>query len=300
METKMKTGGFSRRGVGHIWKYSGGKDMPTLFGSGGPQDGVTALIQSFENRSKEDELALHGNGERVIDDNIFQLSAANANPEFNFSKYKSRSDKVNVTEGVASGDTRVDPYSTNFDQTAQAFGAIFGGVYKLDGRSENDETVEKMGANPFAKLQKKKENDVDIDMGYEGDDDYDIEYYYEGDYNEDGAEQAAINENRETGLRRINMRTSQSRQLERVAQAQDIMKAYEEANDAYAGIVKEHHKHGYMSSDSRKETLERLRTPLSRFESAQVGVVDVSRDNYNHVKNKKQHTTKLNSLIVGV
>lgn len=307
--------GFSRRAVGHTWKYSTAADMPLLFGAGGEQDGATALVQTFANRQKEDELALHGQGERTLDENRYQRNAANANTEFNFSQYKTgalKSEntsqfpgeaKMTLTEGLSSGDynLRVDPYSSVFDQTTQAMGAIYGGVYKLNAGNNTDGTVEKLGANPFRGKQTKNEtNPVAITQMEEEDDGYDIDYYYQDPYYEPGAEEA-VNENRETGLRRVNIRSSQKRQLERVGQADDIMKAYEDANTAYASTMKEHFKQAYMSSEEREETLDRLRFPTSKYNSSQFGVNDVSRETEKAYKGKRHKApNKLNAVLVGV
>lgn len=311
--------GSSRRGVGHQWKRAYGSDMPTLFGAGGEQDGVSALIQTFANRQKEDELALHGQGERTLDENRFQRSMANANSEFNFSQYKTGASysenttqypgdqKVTLTEGLASGDfnVHVDPYAAIVDQTTQAMGAIYGGVYKLNGGNNTDGTVEKMGRNPFQHTKAKGDKDDASNMPIvteeeATEDGYDIDYYYNDPYYEDGAEEA-INENKETGLRRVNIRSSQKRQLERVGQSEDIMKAYQEANDAYAQTVKEHFKGAYRSQEDREETLERLRNPTSKYSSSQYGVNDVSRDTEKAYKGKRHHApNKLNATLVGV
>lgn len=307
---------FSRRGVGHAWKVSQGNDMPTLFGSGGHEDGGSALIQTFNNRQKEDELALHGQGERALDENRFQRSMANSNPEFNFSQYKtgsSRSEnttahpgemKMTLTEGLSSGDynIHVDPYASVVDQTTQAMGAIYGNVYKLNSSSNVDASVEKMGSNPFqAKSSKPKGGDSTIATEMEDKDDgYDIDYYYQDPYYEEGAEEA-INENAETGLRRVNIRSSQKRQLERVAQSDDIMAAYQAANDSYASTVKEHFKGAYHSKEEREETLDRLRYPTSKYGSSQYGVNDVSRDSEKAYKGKRHNApNKLNAVLVGV
>lgn len=308
--------GSSRRDIGQSWKTSYGSDMPLLFGAGGEQDGnQTALINTTKNIQKEDELALVGTGDRTIDTNEYKRAANNSNPEFNFSQFKSGATgtenyEQQVTVPTASGymNMRVNPYDSVFDQTSQAFGALYGGVYKLNAHSSVDESRVKLGVNPFAPSNARGGGDegddgsaeMEQDGGADDDNVDDINYYYQEAYQDKSAD-AAIQAEHQNGLRRVNIRTNQKRQLERVAQVSDIIKAHQEATDAYATTLKDHFNAAYMSEDDRVETIEKLHYPTAKYGSAQHGVGDVSRDSERAHKGKRSNIpTKLNSVLVGV
>ena len=307
----------SRRGVGHGWK-NGDNRMPVLFGGGGHQDGVSALIQTFSNRQVEDEATLHGNGADAIDQNRYTRNQSNANTEFNFSQYKTGAmhtqrdgifpgeGKVTVanTDGASSGDMmlRVDPYSDILDMTTQAVGAIYGNVYKMGGVST---TTNKMGVNPFRgggeKEDEAKADTTQATMEDEEDDDgYDLNYYFDSEYHEGQSAADKVQEDFDTGLRRVNMKTSQGRQLEAVASKTDIIAAYQAANDQYAQVLKDHMGKAHLSMDDRQIALEKLRPSNSKYRSAQVGVTDMSRETAKRFRKSKDQSTKLNTMLVGV
>lgn len=305
----------SRRAAGHSWKISSAADAPRLFGSGGWQDGATALIATYKNIQVEDSIALHGNGERIIDENVYSHNISNANTDFNFSQFKSGAmtfmdpePRFTVGQSVASGDItlRVDPYSSVHDETSQALGNIMNPKYKLNGKSEADQSSDaRTGINPFyGSPQKDKAEDNEAE-GFgnpqpEMEDENDISYYYnDGFVDPDAAE--SINRNMDTGLRRANIKTSQSTQLARVAQRDDIMKAVNDANESYANTLRDHFAGAYRTSEDAEEIRENLRQPTSKFYASQMGVNDVSRDTAKAYKGKKHKgPTKLNSTLVGV
>ena len=304
----------SRRGVGHEWKIKYGQ-QPTLFGGGGHMDGVTALIQTFNNKQIEDEVALNGMGDDAMDKNEYARNQANANPEFNFSQYKVGTlhtqresmfpgeGKMSIanTDGAASGDTtlRVNANAPIVDVTSQALGAIYSNVYKMGGQST---TTAELGVNPFQARRPPQQEDEpgeEANSGGEEDDDekYDLDYYFDNEYHDDKAEKK-IHEDFKTGLRRINTKTSQGRQLRAVATKQEIMSAYQEANDHYATVLATHMGKGHLSTEDRIEKLASLRPDLGKYKSSQVGVMDLSRQTAK--SRRKPKNTKLNSLLVGV
>lgn len=306
----------SSRAVGYSWKISSADDVPKLFGSGGWHDGATALIATYKNTQVEDSIALHGNGERVIDENIHSHNIANANTEFNFSQFKSGAltyadpePRFNVTQTVSSGDIalKVDPYSSAFDETSQALGNIMNPKYKLNGKSEADQANDqRTGINPFfGSINAIPKQDKFEAQGIGNpeptmEDEENISYYYNDGFFDDNAVES-INRNMESGLRRVNIKTSQSTQLERVAQKEDIMKAIQDANDNYANILRDHFSDVYRSTEQADETRESLRQPSSKYYASQMGVNDVSRDSEKSYKRRKHKTpTKLNSMLISV
>lgn len=86
-----------------------------------------------------------------------------------------------------------------------------------------------------------------------------------------------------------------------MVQKDDIMQAYQEANEAYADNLKEHFKAAYMSKEDKEATLERLRFPTAKYGSSQYGVADVSRESAKSYKGKRHNApNKLNATLVGV
>lgn len=307
----------STRDVGHHWKETHAASMPTLFGGGGHMDGATALIQTSANIQKEDECALHGTGDDTIDSNRFQRNQANANTEFNFSQYKvgvmgsqrggilpgEGRFSVTNTDGAAMGDQllKVDPYSDMVDVTTQALGFICDDLYR-DPKSNAKRDKPSIRENPFKRKSAKKPEDVDVDMTapeaeVEEDDGYDIDYYYNDAYYGGDVAERAVQDDSKTGLRRVNTKTSQGRQLEAVATSDQIHKAYQQANEHYAMIVKDYGR-GYMSTEDRKTTRDKLRVGTSKYQTTQVGVNDLSRETAS--KHKGNNGNKLNTQLVGV
>lgn len=313
----------NRRGVGHVWK-NGPNAMPTIFGSGGHHDGSSALIQTFANRQIEDSCALFGNGDDAIDSNRYQRNQANANTEFNFSQYKSGAQHaqrntvfpgeglftIGSTDGLWSGDTRirVDPYSDMVDMTTQAVGAVYGGVYKSDNDATQRGAV--LGKNPFSNRSTETPNEsdeakADTNQAYaevEEDDGPDLDYYFDSEYKEGQEAINNVQNDFDTGLRRINTKTSQGRQLEAVATKASIMEVYQKANDSYAQVVKDHMGKAHLNQEQKQDIVGKLRSETSKYQSTQVGVNSISRERSKYYKGArgKTTTTKLNTLLVGV
>lgn len=325
----------SRRGVGQSWdtaKEAGEKSQ--LFGAGGETDGTQAsLINTTANRMLEDEAALYGQGERAMDENKFNRSHANANVEFNYSQYKDGAHRLAPggegrrrttflkDAGLSSGDynLKIDPRQETFDRTTQALGAIYGTIYKKKERANtgyNDGLTNRpQEANPFMmdkSMLKASEQDAGKDdeqtglgaepmMEGEADSDDEDLYYDNG---APYAEKDHINQvamDAQTGLRRVNMKSSQSQMLARSASKDSINEAYNEANSAYARVLREYYNHAYMTKDDRKDTLTMLRNPMSRYQAAQVGVGDVSRKTVRGYKTRRGGSaSKLNMHLVGV
>lgn len=317
----------SRRGVGHGWKNIN-NTPPSLFGSGGHRDGATAMIQTFANRQVEDEAALHGNGDDSIDSNRYHRNQSNANTEFSFTQYKSgalHSQRGKVlpgegmmtigsTDGLYSGDTmiRVDPYSDMIDMTVQAVGAVLGNVYK-DDDTNTQSFGPKVGKNPFkggkTSAQKRSDEDkVSADMHgpttqqEDEEDGFDIDYYFDDTYYEGEKAEKAVKKEYDSGLRRINTKTSQQRQLNQVATKEQIMSAYQSANDQYAQVLQDHMGGAYLDQEGKVDLLEKLRPENSKYQASQVGVNDLSRSRSKAYKGTRHNrgTTKLNAMLVGV
>lgn len=319
----VKDGKVSRRGVGQSWEHS--DKHVELFGAGGHQDGAAvALIRSNNNAQLEDEIALYGQGDQMIDENMYTRSHANANPEFNFSQFKhgasTYDDYANMpgigpltslhNAGLSSGDMhiKVDPHAKIVDATSKALGDIYDGYGKVSMGGLNLQPGDRVGdINPFLMTGLNKNgldpseipgmNDDPIPDNGEDDPDEYYNYPYEG-----GKEaQEAVNMHARTGLRRVNTRTNQQRQLEKAATKEQLERAYNEANSQYADVL---HKYGgsrFLSRADREDTLSMLRTPNARYHAQQGGVSQVSRDNARSFKrSKKSGMSKLANVIVGV
>ena len=305
----------STRGVGHSWTTNMPNSQPSLFGEGGWRDeGQTALIRTSKNIQVEDSLALSGQGERVIDENIHAHNISNANTEFNFSQYKGGFNSFEeygprFTLQVPQGDIniKIDPYSSIYDETTQALGAVFNPRYKLDGASFQDQSTDsRVGVNPFnynipPKSEKNQVEGLGDNQDPEIDDEEeDISYYYNDGFYDPGAAED-VNRNLETGLRKANTRTAQSKQLARVAKKEDIMKAFNEASQTYGNIVEKYFKGAAHTKDDNANIRSMLRQGNSKFYANQMGVNDVSRSNAKiYKRHKKDMTTKLNAQPISV
>lgn len=312
----------TQRGIGHEWKpVVGGENYSRLFGAGGHQDGATALIQTFANKQREDELTLFGMGDETIDSNRYQRNMANANTEFNFSQYKTGAPqseaghgdvgKISVTntDGLYSGDmcVKVDPYTDVVDVTTQAIGALYGGVYK-DKMGKSGGEDGQYGQNPFAHIGKDQgvdgEKDIGDDKAYadvEEEDGYDLDYYYEEPYYDQKNAEKQVQQDFQTGLRRVNTKTSQGRQLEKLATKKDIMDAYQSVNDQYAATMDKYAHGTLLSMDEKAQQRTMMRQPISKYQTTQYGLNEVSTASSKRYKSARNSTgSKLSSTLVGV
>ncbi len=302
---------FSRRAMGMQWKVSHGDDMSALFGAGGHQDGVTALINTTRDHQLEDDCAVStGYQEHAIDVNIHPIQLANMNSEFNFSNlkhgsftYRDPEPRFAVSGLTSQGDLtlRVDPYAATALATSQALGACLGGTYKLDGRSEIDEGTIGYGLNPFTNTEAETQPAPGLPMaeGLNLPQEEDFTYFMPDAMTD--ADERDINRNMETGMRRSNIRKRDSRLLERVATQADIMGALESVSTSYAENMRIHFKQAYKTPEDREEELARLRPDSSKYMANQIGVGDVSRATAKAYRKKKLNgPTKLNSILVGV
>jgi hypothetical protein len=301
----------SRDGIGATWKVSSGADMAALFGSGGWQDGKTALIMSGRNTQVEDAMTYNGMGDRQIDVNDQQYNISNTNNEFTWSQFKNGLDRWEPRfqlggSQLAAGDygIRIDGMSNAYDETMQALGDIVAPVFKLDGESPADQSVDRrVGINPFQMAAGKKKEAEQAGPQGPGDSepkppDEDISYYYNDGFADPNSEHR-INRNFQTGLRRQNVKNQQSRLLARMDKGADIYDSVMSAHESYANVLKEHFNDAYMEKDDKKEILARLRTPTSKYLSSQIGVNDVSRDMARVYTKKRGRPTKLNSQLIG-
>jgi hypothetical protein len=315
------------RGVGLQEKEIIAKDMPTLFGAGGHQDGATALIRTNENTRTEEDLALAGMGERVIDENVIPNNVSNVNTEFNFAYAKTGAahpvdgqviDKsfARISTGLASGDTNVDtgPGANAFELTLQALQSSFGHHYNMDaGRGP---TIG--GANPFASAPNQSDpfsgstirrGDMDMqeDRSQQPESESDKSMQQSVDFflstpasivTSDGSD----NFNENNGLRRKNTKTSQSRQLERVGQRDDIMKAVEKSVELHADVMAQHFAKSFKTDLDRSNIYNRIHNPLNLYTANQVGVDDISSETFRAraKRGKKSNSEKMKSTLVGV
>lgn len=303
----------SRRAIGHSWKV--GNEHSILFGAGGPQDGTTPLIQTFCNRMKEDEMALHGMGERSLDENRFQRAMANSNPEFNFQMYKTgmAGERVHpaltVFEGLGharDSTVNVDGNQPMVDQTTSALGGIYertwkDGSYPTQYNAQGPDII----MNPFATNANRptKEQTTPNEEVAQPDDPFDdpeIDYYYKEEYTDGEQALREIQNDKETGLRRVNIRASQRRQLDRVAQKEDVMAALQSVIDDNDLNTAKFHKSAYHSPEEKERMRELFRTPTSKFQSSQVGVGEASRKSAKAYSKRAHQPNKLNAVLVGV
>lgn len=321
---------FSRSGAGLQDKPSTAQDMSSLFGGGGHQDGATALIRTNENARIEEDMALGGMGERVIDENIIPNNVANLNTEFNFSAVKTGAvdptDLVipgeeqygRITGSLPNGDTNVALGGDEnvFQVTLQALQSSFGQHYNMDA-SKGPSTG---GGNPFASMAYATDpfSSTSARRGEEFAND-DDRMYGEETQSDKNMQQSvdfflttpttiyptskADNFNENTGLRRRNTKTCQSRQLERVAQKKDIMAAIDKSTDLHAEVMKHHFDKSFKTGSERDAIYGRIHNTLNLYTASQVGIGEVSSESYKNSssgRKRKSKNDKLNSTLVGV
>jgi len=150
----------SRNGPGWSWVTETVKEQPWLFGSGGWQDGFTALIQTSNNIQKEEDLTMQHMGNRTVDESIIKRNIANSNLEFNFSQFKTglfpegtqnnpgkdasmpgyTMIPLTTLNGVVAGDTaiKLDPRGDDTEVLAATLGIIAQEIYSEKGDSGID------------------------------------------------------------------------------------------------------------------------------------------------------------------
>lgn len=316
-------GGESTRGVGMSWSSEAPGERDQIYGAGGEQDGTAAsIVNTTANRMMEDEAALYGQGERTIDENKYARSHANANTEFNFSQYKTGAERlmsgarpraVSPLEeaGLAGGDLllKVDPKSKTIDTTMQALSGIYGGIYKQ--RNERSQAfgdgavTNPMAPNPFLmtkSMDLTDGGDNEERAGMNDPAEEEEEYYETTAPYEDPSHVKRVAMDSQNGLRRVNMKTSQSTLVQRGAKKEEMEDAYNEANSQYARVLREYSDHAYLTQKQRKENLDILRNPTSRFQASQVGVGDLSRKTAKGYRSKRKNSqaSKLGGQLVGV
>ena len=234
-------------------------------------------------------------------------SFANANDEFNYSQFKTglngdqtmgRVQLTTTRDGAVSGDylMKVDPRSAVFDQTLQALGSIHRYTTNTKDDLNLDDTGKPIagGDNPFAG---NIHQDVVDDSGRE----YRVptqEYIYNpANPALDAQQQAHINANAATGLRRVNVKKNQGTLMERMVVRAQMDESYQRFEEAMADDMQEHNA-AHVSADDRDVALGRVRFEGSDMVVSQVGVANLS-----HAQARKfhrsKHESKLNTTTVG-
>lgn len=317
----------SGRGVGIQEKEIRASDMSGLFGAGGHQDGATALIRTNENIRIEEDMANTGMGERVIDESIIPNNVANLNTEFNFATAKTGAAHpqdgavagesfVRVTDNRPGQDVNVDTGvgKNAFDATLEALQSSFGHHYNMDASrgsgygGANPFASAPYSVDPFSSSSTRREGitsagdemgapETGTDSGMRESLDF-----YLSTPSTITTESRSENFNENSGLRRRNTKTSQSRQLERVAQRDDIMKAVDDSVELHANVMSEHFNSAFKSDDDRSNIYNRIHNPLNLYTVSQVGVNDVSNDSYQNTNKRhgKSSNVKMRNTLVGV
>jgi hypothetical protein len=169
----------SKNGPGWSWVTETVQQQPWLFGSGGHEDGVTALIKTNNNITKEEELTMHNMGNRMIDAPLLHRNIANSNKDFNWSQFKTgrelegtqtdpagdTRDPNNVmmpfttVSGVSEGDVaiEVDPRGDMMEMVAAAIGSVSQMAWSQKGDEMLDnvsgkgvKSTRKQAINPFS------------------------------------------------------------------------------------------------------------------------------------------------------
>jgi hypothetical protein len=313
----------SRTGVGLTDKATRAIDISRLFGAGGHQDGATALIKTNENIRIEEDLAISGMGERVIDENIVPNNVANVNTEFNFSSFKTGAatprdgvvidrSYARIMDGLSSGDANVQtgPGSNNFQLTLEALQSSFGQHYNGDaGRgpstgARNPFSNAPQRTDPFSTSSSRRDT-VEFhgmsDPRSENEMQPSVDFFLSTPKNINVYDKSD-NYNEKSGLRRRNTKTSQSRQLERVNQRDDIMKAVEASSDLHASVMSEHFNSSFKSTDDRQNIYNRIHNPLNKYTASQVGISDISADSFRDRASRsgKSGNDKFKNTLVGI
>jgi len=309
---------FSTRGIGYEWIGQTAKDRPILFGSGGWQDGNPyALMRTNKNVQVEESMAMQGMGhDGNIDSNPIKVDMANTNNEFNFNQFKSGQDPEpdkplypgggeiklysDYPDGLASGDTNVmvDPYSDSFDQTAQAIGMVCGHIWPNQ-KGETDSSMSNElvagGENPFKGYTAIGNNAKAMEESVE-------HFSGTGTNPETEEETAPVNWNVDTGLRRMNLRKTQSELMEKVAVKGAIMKSYEDASEAYEQMTSQRLKGAGLTGERREELLKNSRFPGSEYTANQAGLYSISKESKSRYGGKKSGTSTnlLSNLSIGI
>lgn len=340
----------SNNTVGLYERRTNAANMSRLFGAGGHHDGVTALINTTENDRIEEDMAVSGMGERVIDENIIPNNVANLNSEFNFHTMKTGAARQpdgavaksqayqRLEDGLSAGDTNISTQQGDHTK-GQVIGAlqeVFGQYYHAD-----EPESQLVGAgNPFAGFENinrvdpfggvvilnNKSSGQDANMEGEGfvqtnyrstaeamhSDNHTVgadtqvakqslDFYMNDDSHADIHSVPETLLNHDTGLRRRNIRSSQSTQLQRVAKTSDIMRAVEDSVSTQAEIMKNQVREAFRSTDERNALFDQLHTDTNKLTASQVGVNDISENTYKHHSSRKgmNRGEHMRNVIVG-
>lgn len=311
--------------------------MPQLFGSGGHQDGVNAMMQTNKNRQKEDSLTMNAMGDRTVDEVMFYRNISNANTEFNYSQYKTGaypegtdedpgqeyrfSNDVEfeylTTNGVAGGDVtlEVDPQGDEFETVAAAMGVIGGNIWseKGDGAYNGEASTEPVG-NPFA--DKDMTNPIDgqsEESRYTGRDDMKTV-----DEEDDEGDPTGVSwaQKQRLNTRYDKFNRDESDMLNRISatglrrvnikknqsdQLQNVATRQSITNAMDALNEAQSKEMQSLTQEQRKLVKSRFRYPGSKYATNQIGLMQASNTMYKkrQAKNMQGYNGKLSALPVG-
>ena len=302
----------SVRSIGHSWEELQPRDVPVLFGGGGWQDEVqTALIKTSANTQREETQAIQdGMGERALDKPEEQKEVeayANANNEFSYAQFKTgmevdetmgRVQLTTVRDGAVSGDMlmKVDPRSSVYDQTLNALGDIHKQLHHTKEDVNMDASAKDVagGGNPFT-------GNVHVDVVDDSGRRYKQptgEYIYgQAKPSLSAQQQAHINTNQDTGLRRVNIKKNQGTLLDRMVLRKSMDESHQSFEDAIAEEQKQHNR-SYVGEDARETLLKPSRFEGSDMVATQQGVANLSKAQATKYQRSK-HGSLLSNAVVG-
>jgi hypothetical protein len=228
-----------------------------------------------------------------------------------------------TTDGVSAGDTalEIDPSGNDMDVVAAAMGVIGGQIWsEKDDTQYQDKSTESVG-NPFQEkktvypvdgsdnnesLYKKPEQGMmtveEEEQATAGDgtgtqEEGKIRSYPKRRMRLDKYEpwqQVSINQDEQTGLRRINIRKHQSDLLTNVTEQARLIESMSAINEAQAKAMQ------LLNPDDRKAIKERIRYPGHKYTTNQVGLTGLSHKQYKDRRSKNKHGESSKLTLTGV
>ena len=319
---------YTTRGVGYSWTELRPTPGQHLFGGGGHADGPVATITDsraehvqIEEARTLDVMGTAGNLDVATDPDY--EGGANANREFNFSQFKNNNEDMTqidlntTSDGVSAGDILIvnDPRNDSFHQTSAALESVVGKLYSNPNDKSKEPSMDtswktpNQGINPFAqrsyqksmvlphKAKATKDVDGDEEMSAierQGKEDG-LEYYFSQNNMKTGKSTLdAMQQNRQTGLRRTKTMKSQSMLKAHMAVKDNIDDANNEAYELFKSERK-----GLKATFSDKEhaeTIEKIRNPLSKYTAVQTGLSSASHKYAKRYSRSK--ASKLNQTLL--
>ena len=315
--------GSQNMGTGMRWTKKA-RPQARTFGAGGPLDGTEEAIQPGSentNQQIEESMTMQSfGGDRTIDENGAYMSMANQNLEFNFNQFKTQTinardsvfgDYVQVSGEASSGDTvvRADPESEDlWGMTVNSLGLITDHIWADKNRnfgqfSDMEINDPNLTSNPFKGYnQIGMEDAMDHHTTYQTN----IDKSYGGGvaYSPNGeaihVDRNPLNYNEKSGLRRMNIRRSQSQTLARVAQADKVYESYEGYQQGEQSRMDKEFGEGFLSPEDRETKLATTRYNGSKYTSSQEGLKTLSSKSYkDYTKAIKNGSSKFSGTPLG-